>query len=169
MAHESFEDDATASVMNELFVNIKVDREERPDVDAIYMDAVQAMTGRGGWPMTVFCTPTGEPFYGGTYYPRDSFVKLMQAVDDAWRNKREDLQQNVDALVEAVSRTARISPVDDFDAHELANTALQAMSQSFDPRWGGFGSAPGPTKPFRFSLLGPSTADLLRPKSQPPQ
>ena len=142
MAHESFEDDATASVMNELFVNIKVDREERPDVDAIYMDAVQAMTGRGGWPMTVFCTPTGEPFYGGTYYPRDSFVKLMQAVDGAWRNKREDLQQNVDALVEAVSRTARISPVDEFDAHELANTALQAMSQSFDPRWGGFGSAP---------------------------
>jgi len=74
MAHESFEDDATASVMNQLFVNIKVDREERPDVDAIYMDAVQAMTGRGGWPMTVFCTPTGDPFYGGTYYPQESFV-----------------------------------------------------------------------------------------------
>ena len=142
MAHESFEDDATAAVMNELFVNIKVDREERPDVDAVYMDAVQAMTGRGGWPMTVFCTPTGEPFYGGTYYPRESFVKLMHAVDDAWRNKREDLQQNVDALVEAVSRTARISPVDEFDAHELADTALQAMTQSFDSRWGGFGSAP---------------------------
>ena len=142
MAHESFEDHTTAAVMNELFVNIKVDREERPDVDAVYMDAVQAMTGRGGWPMTVFCTPTGEPFYGGTYYPRESFVKLMHAVDDAWRNKREDLQQNVDALVEAVSRTARISPVDEFDAHELANTALQAMSQSFDLRWGGFGSAP---------------------------
>jgi uncharacterized protein YyaL (SSP411 family) len=142
MAHESFEDDATAAVMNQLFVNIKVDREERPDVDAIYMDAVQAMTGRGGWPMTVFCTPTGEPFYGGTYYPRDSFVKLMQAVDDAWRNKREDLQQNVDALVEAVGRTSRIAPVAEFNAHELADTALQAMSQSFDTRWGGFGSAP---------------------------
>ena len=142
MAHESFEDEATASVMNQLFVNIKVDREERPDVDAIYMDAVQAMTGRGGWPMTVFCTPTGEPFYGGTYYPRESFVKLMQAVDDAWRNKRDDLQQNVDALVEAVGRTARIAPVTQFNAHELADTALQAMSQSFDTRWGGFGSAP---------------------------
>ena len=142
MAHESFEDEATASVMNQLFVNIKVDREERPDVDAIYMDAVQAMTGRGGWPMTVFCTPTGEPFYGGTYYPRESFVKLMQAVDDAWRNKRDDLQQNVDALVEAVGRTARIAPVAQFNAHELADTALQAMSQSFDTRWGGFGSAP---------------------------
>jgi len=142
MAHESFEDNATAAVMNELFVNIKVDREERPDVDAIYMDAVQAMTGRGGWPMTVFCTPTGEPFYGGTYYPQESFVKLMHAVDDAWRNKREDLQQNVDALIEAVGRTARIAPVAAFDAHELAATAVQAMSQSFDSRWGGFGSAP---------------------------
>ena len=142
MAHESFEDNATAAVMNELFVNIKVDREERPDVDAIYMDAVQAMTGRGGWPMTVFCTPTGEPFYGGTYYPQESFVKLMHAVDDAWRNKREDLQQNVDALIEAVGRTARIAPVAAFDARELAATAVQAMSQSFDSRWGGFGSAP---------------------------
>ena len=142
MAHESFEDNATAAGMNELFVNIKVDREERPDVDAIYMDAVQAMTGRGGWPMTVFCTPTGEPFYGGTYYPQESFVKLMHAVDDAWRNKREDLQQNVDALIEAVGRTARIAPVAAFDAHKLATTAVQAMSQSFDSRWGGFGSAP---------------------------
>jgi uncharacterized protein YyaL (SSP411 family) len=83
MAHESFEDDATASVMNQLFVNIKVDREERPDVDAIYMDAVQALTGRGGWPMTVFCTPTGEPFFGGTYYPQESFIKLMHGETSA--------------------------------------------------------------------------------------
>ena len=142
MAHESFEDDATASVMNQLFVNIKVDREERPDVDAIYMDAVQALTGRGGWPMTVFCTPTGEPFFGGTYYPQESFIKLMHAVDDAWRNKRDDLQQNIDALVEAVGRTAHITPVTQFNAHELADTALQAMTNSFDSRWGGFGSAP---------------------------
>ena len=88
MAHESFEDVPTAEVMNELFVNVKVDREERPDVDSVYMDAVQALTGRGGWPMTVFCTPTGEPFYGGTYYPRDTFGQLMNAVDDARRNRR---------------------------------------------------------------------------------
>ena len=142
MAHESFEDPATAAIMNQLFVNIKVDREERPDVDAIYMDAVQALTGRGGWPMTVFCTPTGEPFFGGTYYPRESFVKLMQAVDDAWRTKRHELQQNIDALVEAVGRTAHITPVDTFDAHGLADTARQLFSQSFDVRWGGFGSAP---------------------------
>ncbi|CAB4750948.1 MAG: DUF255 domain-containing protein [Actinobacteria bacterium] len=142
MAHESFEDDATASVMNQLFVNVKVDREERPDVDAVYMDAVQALTGRGGWPMTVFCTPTGEPFYGGTYYPRESFVKLMHAVDDAWRTKRDELQQNIDALVEAVGRTAHIAPVDAFDAHELADTAQRSLKQSFDIQWGGFGSAP---------------------------
>ena len=82
MAHESFEHEPTAAVMNDLFVNVKVDREERPDVDSVYMDAVQALTGRGGWPMTVCCTPTGEPFYGGKYYPRDSCVQFMNAVDD---------------------------------------------------------------------------------------
>ena len=77
MAHECFEDDEVAARMNELFVNIKVDREERPDVDAIYMDAVQAMTGRGGWPMTVFTTPDGRPFYGGTYFPKPQFLQLL--------------------------------------------------------------------------------------------
>src|SRR5919106_6837715 len=90
MAHESFEDPETAEVMNRLFVNIKVDREERPDVDAVYMTAVQSMTGRGGWPMTVFLTPDGEPFYGGTYFPKGDrhglprFTRLLEAVDDAW-------------------------------------------------------------------------------------
>ncbi|MFM8826822.1 MAG: thioredoxin domain-containing protein, partial [Actinomycetota bacterium] len=116
MAHESFEDGAVAGVMNSLFVNIKVDREERPDVDSVYMDAVQAMTGRGGWPMTVFLTPDGEPFFGGTYYPRESFLRLLTAVDDAWRNKRGELQQNIDALVEVVGRTAALPPADRFDA-----------------------------------------------------
>ena len=90
MAHESFEDPDTAAVMNELFVNVKVDREERPDVDAIYMDAVQTMTGQGGWPMTVFMAPDGRPFFGGTYYPpvrrgqMPSFGELLAAIDDAW-------------------------------------------------------------------------------------
>ena len=83
MAHECFEDTETANMMNALFVNIKVDREERPDVDAIYMDAVQQMTGRGGWPMTVFCTPEGKPFFGGTYFPKPSLLQLMTAIDDA--------------------------------------------------------------------------------------
>ena len=96
MAHESFEDDEVAAVMNDRFVNVKVDREERPDVDAIYMDAVQALTGRGGWPMTVFLTPDGRPFFGGTYFPKadrqgmPGFVRVMDAVEDVWRNQRDD-------------------------------------------------------------------------------
>lgn len=142
MAHESFEHEETAQVMNDLFVNVKVDREERPDVDSVYMDAVQALTGRGGWPMTVFCTPTGEPFYGGTYYPRDTFVKLMTAVDDAWRNRRDELQQNVEALVEAIGRTAHVEPADSLDAPHLVDTTIKSMIGSFDAQWGGFGGAP---------------------------
>lgn len=142
MAHESFEDDATATVMNSLFVNVKVDREERPDVDAIYMDAVQALTGRGGWPMTVFLTPSGEPFYGGTYYPRETFVKLMEAVDDAWRNRRDELQQNVSALVEAIGRTAHITPSESIDTPEIVRSTLAALLTNVDKEWGGFGTAP---------------------------
>src|SRR2546423_7564429 len=94
MAHESFEDEATAEVMNRLFVNVKVDREERPDVDTVYMTAVQSMTGRGGWPMTVFLTPDGQPFYGGTYFPKDDrprppgFTPPLEAIADARRAAR---------------------------------------------------------------------------------
>ena len=153
MAHESFEDPATAEVMNRLFVNVKVDREERPDVDAVYMDAVQALTGRGGWPMTVFCTPGGEPFYGGTYYPRETFVKLMEAVDDAWRNRRDDLQQNVDALMEALGRTALVTPADTVDARQLVSVTVGALQSSFDATWGGFGSAPKFPSTFALDLL----------------
>ena len=153
MAHESFEDDATAAVMNQLFVNIKVDREERPDVDAVYMDAVQALTGRGGWPMTVFCTPTGEPFYGGTYYPRETFVKLMEAVDDAWRNRRDELQQNINALVEAIGRTAHVEPAPAIDARQLVSTTIGALQSSFDSTWGGFGGAPKFPSTFGLDLM----------------
>ena len=110
MAHECFEDADVAAEMNRRFVNVKVDREERPDVDAIYMDAVQAMTGRGGWPMTVFMTADGEPFYGGTYFPKPNFLQLMAAIDDAWTNRRDEVTKNGDALREAVSRTARLQP-----------------------------------------------------------
>ena len=142
MAHESFEDPDVAAVMNGLFVNVKVDREERPDVDAIYMDAVQALTGRGGWPMTVFLTPGGEPFYGGTYFPRETFLRLMEAVDDAWRNRRDELRQNVDALVEMVNRTARIPAADSFVAAEMVESCTDELSGRFDDTWGGFGGAP---------------------------
>jgi hypothetical protein len=142
MAHECFEDIECARLMNALFVNIKVDREERPDVDAIYMDAVQAMTGRGGWPMTVFLTPDGKPFYGGTYFPKPSFMQLMQAIDDAWRNKRTEIDENIGALMEALSRTARITAREDTPGIESFDAAITQLVSSFDPDWGGFGQAP---------------------------
>ncbi|MGI9031486.1 MAG: thioredoxin domain-containing protein [Ilumatobacteraceae bacterium] len=142
MAHESFEDDEVAAAMNRDFVNIKVDREERPDVDAVYMDAVQAMTGRGGWPMTVFLTPTGDPFYGGTYYPQPTFLQLLAAITAAWRDRRAELAKNTAALREAISRTARLQPRDDLPGEEVHAAAIRALGGSFDRQWGGFGTAP---------------------------
>jgi uncharacterized protein YyaL (SSP411 family) len=147
MAHECFEDVETASIMNELFVNIKVDREERPDVDAIYMDAVQAMTGRGGWPMTVFLTPDAKPFYGGTYFPKPTFIQLMNAITDAWINRRDDIENNIAALMESLNRTSRITNQSKNAEPALIgsqhlNAAVEQMRQSFDVNWGGFGSAP---------------------------
>ncbi len=142
MAHECFEDSETAAMMNELFVNIKVDREERPDVDSIYMDAVQAMSGRGGWPMTVFCAPNGRPFFGGTYFPKPSFHQLMAAIDDAWRNRRVDIDTNIVALMESLQRTTLIAPSADMPRADVVNLAVTQMVEQFDSRWGGFGAAP---------------------------
>jgi uncharacterized protein YyaL (SSP411 family) len=96
MAHESFEDDAVAAVMNDGFVNIKVDREERPDIDAVYMNATVALTGQGGWPMTCFLTPDGRPFFCGTYYPKANFLQLLAAVSDAWHNRRAEVEETSD-------------------------------------------------------------------------
>src|SRR5258707_133988 len=113
MAHESFEDDETAALMNERFVNVKVDRAERPDVDALYMDAVVSLTGQGGWPMTVFLTPEGEPFFGGTYYPPEprhglpSFRQLLVAVGEAYRDRRDDVVRQAGLLGEALPRKGR--------------------------------------------------------------
>ena len=112
MEHESFEDAATAALMNEHFVSVKVDREERPDLDAVYMEAVVAMSGHGGWPMTVFLTPAGEPFYGGTYYPPEprhgmaSFQQVLEAIAEAWRERRDDVARSAGQLVEAVRQSA---------------------------------------------------------------
>lgn len=142
MAHECFEDSETAELMNSLFVNIKVDREERPDVDAIYMDAVQAMTARGGWPMTVFCAPNGRPFFGGTYFPKSSFHQLMTAIDDAWRNRRNEIDNNIAALMESLQRTTMIAPSNDMPSADVVGLAVGQMVEQFDPRWGGFGVAP---------------------------
>jgi uncharacterized protein YyaL (SSP411 family) len=141
MAHESFENDAIAAVVNELVVPIKVDREERPDVDAVYMTATQAMTGQGGWPMTVFATPAGEPFYCGTYFPRDTFLRLVRAVADAWANNRDAVTRQSAAVVEAIGRTAVRLPHNPM-TDVVLDEAAQSLLSGFDPRFGGFGGAP---------------------------
>jgi len=153
MAHECFEDPDVAAEMNTRFVNVKVDREERPDVDQLYMDAVQAMTGRGGWPMTVFLNPGGEPFFGGTYYPKDAFLKLLDAVDDAWTNKPDDLAQNVTSLMTAIRKTADLKPASELPSVEEMNTSVQTLARAFDQEWGGFGKAPKFPSTFHIELI----------------
>jgi uncharacterized protein YyaL (SSP411 family) len=146
MAHESFEDPETAKVMNELFVNVKVDREERPDVDGIYMSAVQAMNGHGGWPMTVFITAEGKPFFAGTYFPKESrggmpsFHQVMEAVAEAWRERRADIEAQSERLVEAVSQ--HIRPDDRSVTPEQLQSAYQRLVSTVDSEFGGFGGAP---------------------------
>jgi uncharacterized protein len=143
MAHESFEDGPTAALMNEQFVNVKVDREERPDVDAVYMEATQAMTGQGGWPMTVFMTPDGHPFYCGTYYPRAHFQQLLRAVTRAWRDRRDEVVQQGAQIVSALTEREpdlggdRRPP----GAERLA-AAVEQLAESHDETHGGFGGAP---------------------------
>ena len=153
MAHESFEDPDVARVMNALFVNVKVDREERPDVDAVYMDAVQALTGHGGWPMTVFLAPDGRPLYGGTYFPKDRFLHLLQAVDETWRTRRTELLEQADTLTEALGRTAQVEAGEELPGLEALNAALAQLSEAFDPEWGGFGRAPKFPQPMNLELV----------------
>ena len=147
MAHESFEDPSTAAVMNDHFVPVKVDREERPDVDAVYMDAVQAMSGHGGWPMTVFLTPDGRPFYGGTYFPSErrggmpSFTEVLEAVRAHWTDQRDDLLDRADRLTEALGRTAELS-AGDLPGPGSLDGAAAALRATHDAEWGGFGQAP---------------------------
>ncbi|TML28224.1 MAG: thioredoxin domain-containing protein [Actinobacteria bacterium] len=146
MEHESFENDATASLMNEHFVCVKVDREERPDVDSIYMDAVVSLTGHGGWPMTVFLTPAGEPFFGGTYFPPEprhglpSFRQLLAAVADAWRERRAEIQRDASTITEVLRRAAQ--PSREPLTASLLGDAVRGLRAAFDPAWGGFGNAP---------------------------
>jgi uncharacterized protein YyaL (SSP411 family) len=148
MEHESFADEATAALMNDLFVNVKVDREERPDVDAVYMDAVVALTGQGGWPLTVFLTPDGEPFYGGTYFPPEprhgmpAFRQVLRAVADAYRERPEDVAAQAEALVGALRRSAEARPSREPLTEALLAEAERGLLSQLDPRWGGFGHAP---------------------------
>ncbi|HEX6314679.1 MAG TPA: thioredoxin domain-containing protein [Gemmatimonadaceae bacterium] len=148
MAHESFEDEATAALMNELFVNIKVDREERPDLDAIYMQAVQALTGHGGWPMTVFLTPDMLPFHAGTYFPPDdrhglpSFQRVLRAVSNAWQERRENVEQAGRSLTEHLQRAASPQSTTSVVDRQTLDLAFRALAQSSDAQHGGFGGAP---------------------------
>ncbi|MFF5111614.1 thioredoxin domain-containing protein [Streptosporangium sp. NPDC000509] len=141
MAHESFEDRATAALMNELFVNVKVDREERPDVDAVYMAATQAMTGHGGWPMTVFATPGGHPFYTGTYFPRQQFQRLLTGVSNAWTGEREAVLEQGSKIVEALNERSAL-PSGPLPTPDTLTRAVHNLAESFDPVRGGFGGAP---------------------------
>ncbi len=150
MAHECFEDDEVAAVMNEHFVSVKVDREERPDVDALYMSAVQALTGRGGWPMTVALDPTGRPIWGGTYLPKPQFLQLLEALRDAWATKRGEIEQNAAALTTAIGTA--VTPKRDLPPLALINETLQKVAGAFDAEWGGFGQAPKFPSPHHLQL-----------------
>jgi uncharacterized protein len=148
MERESFEDRATADLMNEHFVSIKVDREERPDLDAIYMDAVQAMTGHGGWPLTAFLTPDGKPFYAGTYFPDEdrhgmpAFRKVLTAIADTWTNRRDEVEEQSSRVVDAIERASSIGQSRETLTDGLLSGASRALRAAFDPTWGGFGGAP---------------------------
>jgi uncharacterized protein len=170
MEHESFEDRETAAVMNELFVNVKVDREERPDLDAVYMDAVVALTGHGGWPMTVFLTPEGEPFFGGTYFPPaprhglPSFRQVLEAVARAYRERRGEVAQSARQLVAAVRDSTDLAPSSEPLTDSVLGEAARNLRRIFDPQWGGFGGAPKfpPASPLEF-LLRRGELDLVTP------
>jgi uncharacterized protein YyaL (SSP411 family) len=167
MAHESFEDESVAAIVNAETVPIKVDREERPDIDAVYMQATVAMTGQGGWPMTVFATPDGTPFFAGTYFPEPHFRQLLEAVKEAWTNRRDDVVSQGNAIVEACAAggftlaDVRMScpidgpcpPVSPIDTDTL-DAAAAALHKAYDPVNGGFGGSPKfPSQPALSFLL----------------
>jgi uncharacterized protein YyaL (SSP411 family) len=148
MERESFEDDDTAAYMNEHFVCIKVDREERPDVDAIYMHAVQAMTGQGGWPLNVFCDPDGVPFFGGTYFPPEShhgmpsFRQVLAGVVEAWQTRREQIRAAAPRTVQGLAEASHVRAAQEVTSPAELDEAINALAGQFDPNHGGFGGAP---------------------------
>ncbi len=159
MEHESFENPHIARLLNESFIPIKVDREERPDLDQIYMNAVQMMTGRGGWPMSMFLTPDLQPFYGGTYWPETSrggmpgFDQILQAVGAAWRDRRPELATQAAELTRHLTTTQIPAPTSRDLSERLLNSAAAALTRSFDPHHGGFGGAPKFPHPMDLRLL----------------
>ena len=167
MAHESFENDATAALMNRLFVNVKVDREERPDVDQIYLDTVVRFTGQGGWPLTIFCMPDGRPFYGGTYFPprqmhgRASFSEVLVAAEHAYRERRDEVENTADQVLRSLDVTPESSeaadpPVDppaDPPGLPAVARAAQLVMENADHQHGGFGGGPKFPTPTNLELL----------------
>ncbi|NIO09420.1 MAG: DUF255 domain-containing protein [Deltaproteobacteria bacterium] len=148
MEHESFENEQIAALMNEQFINIKVDREERPDLDEIYMNAVQMLTGRGGWPMTMFLTPEGKPFYGGTYFPPEDrhgvpgFPKVLNAVAQAYRERPEEVAKSVQRIIDGLDRLNTLVADDSPLSFDAVLKSAEALSQSYDHEHGGLGRAP---------------------------
>src|SRR5437764_3813858 len=148
MERESFEDPEIAALMNENFVCVKVDREERPDIDAICMEACQAMTGHGGWPLNAFLTPAGAPFYAGTYFPPDprhglpSWRMVLLAVADAWEKRRDEIRRQEPDMLRRLGATASLAPTDQQVTQEGLSAATQSLREAYDGRFGGFGGAP---------------------------
>ncbi len=159
MERESFEDEATAAYLNSRFVAVKVDREERPDLDQVYMGAVQAMTGQGGWPMSVFLTPEGRPFYGGTYFPDEprhgmpSFRQVLEGVDRAWREQRSEVEGAGQRLVQALVAQSQVAAAPDAPTVALLEAATSAIEGSFDVVHGGWGRAPKFPQPMTIEYL----------------
>ncbi len=159
MERESFEHEPTARYLNDHFVSIKVDREERPDLDQVYMAAVQSMTGGGGWPMSVFLTPDGRPFYGGTYFPDEprhgmpSFHQVLEGVDRAWREQRAEVEAAGGRLVQGMAEQARVAAGTDEPTQELLDGATLAIESSFDAANGGWGQAPKFPQPMTIEYL----------------
>src|SRR5690348_15014381 len=161
MERESFEDEATAALMNERYVCVKVDREERPDVDALYMEAVQGMTGHGGWPLNVFLTPDQYPFYGGTYFPPEArqgmpaWTQVLQAIAATWSENRDEIRAGGERLRERLSGAARLQPSSAPVAEEALAEAVAKLAEGYDARHDGFGGAPKfpPASVIEFLLL----------------
>jgi uncharacterized protein len=159
MAHESFEDDKVAQILNRSFVAIKVDREERPDVDQIYMSVCQALTGQGGWPLTIFMTPEGSPFFAGTYFPKHGrsgmpgFIDLLQRIAAAWQNERAKILQGSAEIRRVVGQEPISGAKEEFLAQAVLQKAYVQLSRGFDPAWGGFGRAPKFPSPHHLTFL----------------
>ncbi|MDM8519487.1 thioredoxin domain-containing protein [Anaerolineales bacterium HSG6] len=158
MEHESFENEKTAQIMNELYVNIKVDREERPDLDTIYMKAVMALTGHGGWPMSVFLTPDGVPFYGGTYYPPSSrygmpsFEQVLKSISHAYHNQKEDITSNANTILNHIQATMSLDSQNWLDS-SVIEQAVQSLAHNFDHKNGGNTGSPKFPQPMAYDFL----------------